>query len=190
MSRVVDRGAIVAAYVGIGMAVVIAISFLLVIPIEPILWYLALPAGVLIGYYANQRADRRLGPWPRIVANGLFAGIVTGLTLAVLLLATKGLFFAADNGYRDASAGGALTCDPGVECVYERYVADGRAAELAAQGVTDAESFGRFYWAQQLATAGLLVALAGGGGLGGSALYGIFRPKLPSRARAEQPSAG
>ena len=45
MTRVVDRGAIVAAYVGIGMAVTIAISFLLVIPIEPIYWLLALPAG-------------------------------------------------------------------------------------------------------------------------------------------------
>ena len=33
MSRFVDRGAITAAYVGIGMAVTIAISFLLVIPI-------------------------------------------------------------------------------------------------------------------------------------------------------------
>jgi hypothetical protein len=36
VTRIVDRGAIVGAYVGIGMAVTIAISFLLVIPIEPI----------------------------------------------------------------------------------------------------------------------------------------------------------
>ena len=35
MSRFVDRGAVVAAFVGIGMAVTMAISFLLVIPIEP-----------------------------------------------------------------------------------------------------------------------------------------------------------
>ena len=74
VSRVFDRGAIVAAYVGIGMAVTIAISFLLVIPIEPIYWLLALPAGLLIGYYANQRSDRRRGPWSRILANALFAG--------------------------------------------------------------------------------------------------------------------
>ena len=45
VTRFVDRGAIVAAYVGIGMAVTIAVSFLLVIPIEPIVWLLALPAG-------------------------------------------------------------------------------------------------------------------------------------------------
>ena len=34
MSRFVDRGAIVAAWVGLGMAVTIGVSFLLVIPIE------------------------------------------------------------------------------------------------------------------------------------------------------------
>ena len=38
VTRFVDRGAIVAAYVGIGMAITIAVSFLLVIPIEPIYW--------------------------------------------------------------------------------------------------------------------------------------------------------
>ena len=42
MSRIVDRGAITAAYVGIGMAITIGVSFLLVIPIEPIYWLLAL----------------------------------------------------------------------------------------------------------------------------------------------------
>jgi hypothetical protein len=177
VTRIVDHGAVVAAYVGIGMAVVIAISFLLVIPIEPVLWYLALPAGLLIGYYANQRSDRRSGPWPRIVANGVFAGLVTGLSFAALLLATKALFFAADNGYRDASAGGPIPCQSGGDCVYQRYVADGRGTELAAQGVTDADSFSSFYWAQQLATAGLLVGLTTAGGLGGAVLYGVFRPR-------------
>ena len=45
MTRFVDRGAITAAYVGIGMAVTIAVSFLLVIPIEPVIWLLAAPPG-------------------------------------------------------------------------------------------------------------------------------------------------
>jgi hypothetical protein len=40
--------------------------------------------GLLIGYYANQRSNRRAGPWRRILVNGLFAGIVTGLTAAAL----------------------------------------------------------------------------------------------------------
>ena len=74
MSRLVDRGAITAAYVGIGMAVTIVVSFMLFIPIEWIIWILALPSGLLIGYYANQRSDRRAGPWGRILVNGLFAG--------------------------------------------------------------------------------------------------------------------
>ncbi|HSK51265.1 MAG TPA: hypothetical protein VLA44_00810, partial [Clostridia bacterium] len=71
-------------------------SFLLVIPIEPIYWILALPAGLLIGYYANSRSNRLAGPWSRIAANGVFAGFVTGLTLAAILLAVKALFFFAD----------------------------------------------------------------------------------------------
>ena len=74
VSRLVDRGAITAAYVGIGMAVTIVVSFLLFIPIEPFIWLLALPSGLLIGYYANQRSNRRAGPWSRILVNGVFAG--------------------------------------------------------------------------------------------------------------------
>ena len=73
MSRFVDRGAITAAYVGIGMAVTIVVSFLLIIPIEGVIWLFALPSGLLIGYYANQRSNRRAGPWPRILVNGVFA---------------------------------------------------------------------------------------------------------------------
>ena len=59
MSRIADRGAIMAAYVGIGMAVTIVVSFLLIIPIESSIWLLALPSGLLIGYYANARSNRR-----------------------------------------------------------------------------------------------------------------------------------
>ncbi len=101
MSRLVDRGAITAAYVGIGMSVTIVVSFMLFIPIEWLIWLLALPSGLLIGYYANQRSDRRAGPWSRILANGLFAGVVTGSTTAVLLLLIKALFVYADTGYPD-----------------------------------------------------------------------------------------
>ena len=102
MTRFVDRGAVIAGWVGVGMAVVVAISFLLVIPIEPIYWVLALPAGLLIGYYANARSGRRTGPVRRIAANALYAGVVTGLAFVILLLAVKALFFFADDGYRDA----------------------------------------------------------------------------------------
>jgi hypothetical protein len=191
VTRVIDRGAITAAYVGIGMAATIAISFLLVIPIEPIYWLLALPAGMLIGYYANQKSDRRAGPWTRMLANALFAGAVTALTLAVLLLGTKAIFFFGDNGYPDfnridpdTQQAIAPFCAGGADCVYARYVAAGNGDELAAAGVTDAASFSRFYWAQQASTALTLIVLTEAGALIGGLAYGFTRPK----ARVAQPS--
>ena len=177
MTRFVDRGAVVAAGVGIGMALTIGVSFLLIIPIEPVYWYLTLPAGLLIGYYANQRSDRRAGPWPRIVANALAAGVVTGVSFALVLLGVKALFFFADGGYRDPALGGPLSCRSGADCVYQRYLADGRGADLEAVGVTDVESFSAFYWSTQWSTAGLLIVLSTAGSLGGGVLYGTFRPK-------------
>ena len=188
MTRLVDRGAVVAAYVGIGMVATIGVSFLLVIPIEPIYWLLAVPAGLLIAYYANQRSDRRAGPWGRILANGLFAAAVTAVSLAILLLAVKALFFFADDGYRDTAQGGSLQCQTGASCVMERYVAAGRGPELARAGATDPATFTAFYWNQQLTAAGSLLALCMGAGLLGAALYGFTaaRPRAP----ATGPAAG
>jgi hypothetical protein len=188
VSRFVDRGAITAAYVGIGMAVTIAISFLLIIPIGDVaLIPFAVFSGLLIGYYANQRSDRRAGPWHRILANGIFAALVTGLTAAVLLLAVKALFFYADNGYRDASAGGPIACSTGADCVYQRHrlVEDGgRIAAMEDAGITDAASFSDFYWSQQFGTATLIVALTAIGGFGGAGMYAVFRPRTPAEPAA------
>jgi hypothetical protein len=178
--RLVDRGAITAAYVGIGMALTIVVSFTLIIPIEWLIWILALPAGLLIGYYANQRSNRRAGPWPRILVNGLFAGVITGLTFAVLLLVVKGLFFFADNGYRDPGLGGSLSCAVGADCVYQRYLDAGHGPGLVTAGVTDAASFTGFYWGEQLTSAATLVGLTALGAMGGAGLYGVFRPKSPA----------
>ncbi|MFI5225391.1 MAG: hypothetical protein ACHQ3P_01815 [Candidatus Limnocylindrales bacterium] len=183
MSRFVDKGAIVAAYVGIGMALVVGVSFLLVIPIEPVYWLLAPLSGLLIGYYANTRSERQAGPWSRILVNGTFAGLVTGLTMAALLLGVKALFFAADDGYRDASLGAPLTCQTGAPCVYARYLDQpGAAAKLESQGVTDVSSFTAFYWNQQFGTAETLLLITTAGGLGGAFLYGLVRPKPRSTA--------
>jgi hypothetical protein len=194
VTRFLDRGAIVAAYVGIGMAVTIAISFLLVIPIEPIYWLLSVPAGLLIGYYANQRSDRRSGPWSRIVSNAAFAGLVTGLTMAAFLLVVKALFFFGDSGYPDFNRVDAQTrqpvpptCESGAGCVYARYVANGDGPELAAAGITDAASFTTFYWGQQASSSGTVLVLTLLGGLGGGILYGTFRPK-DSAARSPSSS--
>jgi len=176
LGRFVDKGAITAAYVGIGMAVTIAISFLLVIPIEPVYWLLSVPTGLLIGYYANARSGRGRGHLRRLAGNALFAGLVTGLTLAVLLLGVKALFFFADDGYRDPGLGGRISCTPGADCVYQRYLED-QGAALKAAGVTDPTSFGAFYWTQQAGTAQLLVTLTTGFGLAGGAIYGLTRPR-------------
>jgi hypothetical protein len=177
MSRIVDQGAIVAGWVGIGMAVTVALSFLLVIPIEPAYWLLALPSGLMIGYYANARADRRDGPWSRILLNALYVGLLTGIAYAVLLVGIKALFFAADDGYRDASAGGRIECSGGADCVYARYLDEGQGPALAAQGVTDVATFSTFYWQEQLRTAGLLIGLTTAGAIGGGLVYGVTRPK-------------
>ena len=41
-------------------------------------------------------------------------------------------FFFGDNGYRDASAGGPITCAGGADCVYQRYVLeDGSGAAVS-----------------------------------------------------------
>ena len=193
MTRVIDRGAVTAAYVGIGMAATIAVSFLLVIPIEPVYWLLSLAAGLLIGYYANQRSDRRAGPWSRIVLNALFAGAVTALTLAALLLAVKALFFFADNGYPDFNRIDPETgqpvppsCDSGAGCVYARYVANGSADELASVGVTDAATFTSFYWAQHASAALTIIVLTEAGALLGGLAYGFTRPKTrPATSTAD-----
>ena len=192
MTRIVDRGAITAAYVGIGMAVTTAVSFLLVIPIEPIYWFLALPAGLLIGYYANQRSDRRKGPWSRIIANAIFAGVITGLAMGVLLLPIKGLFFFADSGYPDFNRVDPNThqviapfCDAGAACVYARYLANGSGPDFAAAGITDVDGFSRLYWGQQFSTAGTLIGLTVIGGLVGGLAYGATRPKPRPLASAE-----
>ena len=192
MNRAIDRGAITAAYVGIGMAVTLGVSLLLVIPIEPIYWFLALPAGVLIGYYANQRSDRRAGPWRRIVANAVAAGLVTAVTMALLLVAVKALFFFADSGYPDFNRVDQKTgvtiapfCDPGAGCVYARYLAIGYGPDLTAAGVNDVQDFTGLYWGQQASTAGTLILLTTAGGLIGGLAYGFTRPKTPARAPLE-----
>ena len=47
--RFLDRGAVFAGWVGLGMGLVIAIAFELIVAIQPLVFLLALPAGALIG---------------------------------------------------------------------------------------------------------------------------------------------
>jgi hypothetical protein len=181
VSRLFDRGAITAAYVGIGMAVTMAISFLLIIPIQPAYHLLAIPGGLIIGYYANARSKRSRGDWRRIVPNAFLAGAATGLTLAILLLGIKALFFYADNGYPDYNRvenGVAVgpTCQSGADCVFRRYLAE-QPAQLQAAGVTDAASFTDLYWREQLNSAVYLIAAGTLAALVGGVTFGIAGPR-------------
>jgi hypothetical protein len=194
VNRIVDRGAITAAYVGIGVAITVVVSFLLIIPIEPVIWLLAVPTGLVIGYYANQRSNRRAGPWSRILRNGIFAGFVTALMTAALILILKIIFFNADNGYPDFNRvvdGQTIPpyCQTGADCVYQRYVALGREADLRAAGATDGASFGTLYWNQQFVVAAALILATTAGGLGGALMYGALRPKPTTQDRVTSPVA-
>jgi hypothetical protein len=181
MSRFFDRGAIVAAFVGVGMAVTMAIGFLLIIPIEPAYILLSVPGGMVIGYYANARSARVRGQWRRILPNALLAGATTGLVLAALMLGTRALFFFGDSGYPDFNRvenGVAVgpTCEAGGDCTYHRYLL-AEPEDLLAAGVTDAASFADAYWAQQWSTARLLLVLTTGAALFGGVLFGIAGPR-------------
>jgi len=190
MSRFVDRGAIVAAYVGIGMAVTMAIGFLLVIPIQPIYLLLSFPGGMVIGYYANARAGRQRGAWRWVLPNSLLAGAVTGLSLAALLLGTRALFFFADSGYPDfnrtdqSGTSSGPTCQSGADCVYQRYLKV-EAETLTAAGVTDAASFSSLYWAEQWSGARLILVSTTAAALLGGALFGVAGPRPGAMLRRD-----
>jgi hypothetical protein len=177
------------------MAVTIGVSFLLVIPIEAIYTGIIAPgfpvawlAGLTIGYYANGRSNRHGGPWGRIIANALLAGAATAVTFALLFLGIKALFFVADNGYRDASTGGPLTCTSGADCVYQRYV-ELQPDVLAAAGITTVDEFSAFYWNQQLNTAlGLAVATVVASAAGGIVFRIANSQPLDSSAKAGAPA--
>ena len=193
MSRAFDRGAITAAFVGIGVAVTMAMSFLLIIPIEPAYLLLSVPAGLVIGYYANARSRRIRGEWRRILPNALLAGLVTGASLAALLLGTKGLFFYADNGYPDFNRtqnGAAVgpTCATGADCVYRRYLA-ADPDQLTASGVTDAESFANAYWNAQASSARLLLGGTTIAALFGGLLFALGGPRtaIPAASTRKVP---
>jgi hypothetical protein len=183
-----DRRALPAVFVGIGMALTIGVSFLLVIPIQPVYWLLAIPAGLLIGFYANSRAARGRGEWLPILGNGVVAGVATGVTMAALLLGVRALFFNLDNGYRDAAAGGSFSCTTGADCVYQRY-REAEGETLAAAGITDATSFATYYWAGQWQTAGSLTASATLFGVLGAVIYGATRPRTPRVEGVSLPAA-
>jgi hypothetical protein len=191
-SRVLDRGAIFAGWVGLGMALVLAIAFELIIPVQTIVFLLALPMGVLIGVYANVRSER-WRPRGRVLANAAYAGAVTGVGVAVLYVLIRLVFLYGDGGA--LPDGTSLTCPTGPACTYQRYVRAGQADELAALGITDAASLEAATLRELVATGtGLFVLTLGGALLGGAArTFATSNPvavRSPLEARAHARTQG
>jgi hypothetical protein len=181
--RPFDTGAIFAGWVGIGVAMVIVISFGLVIAVQPLVLLAAPVAGLLVGSYANHRSARWRPRW-RVLANAAWAGLVTGMSLAIFYAAVRLLFVYFDAGYRPESQGGQIDCARGPECVYMRYVEEGRGDELAAAGVTDAAGFEGAMLGEQLDGALLLTGLTLAGAIGAGAVRALRRPPGESKRDA------
>ena len=187
--RLLDRGAIFAGWVGIGMAIVIAIAFELIVAVQPIVFLAAPIAGILIGGYANQRSERWRPRW-RLFANSLYAALVTGISLAVMYAVLRLVFIYGDTGYPDfnqVDSNGAPTgvqCANGPDCTYQRYLEAGRGDELTAAGVTDGASFGSFVLREQAQGALILVVLTTAGAILPAAWRSITAPR-PNRAAGQ-----
>jgi hypothetical protein len=162
--RVLDRGAIYAAMVGLGMAVTIAISFELIVAIQALVFISAPFAGLTIGWYANHKSMRWRPRW-RLFTNAAFAGTVTGVSLAIMYVALRLLFIYADSGYRPETMGGQLDCSTGPECTYQRFIDDGNEVDLVADGITDSASFESAVWRWQGETTLMLLVMTLGGSL-------------------------
>jgi len=177
MSRLVDQGAVFAGWVGVGAAVVVVVAFALILPVQAVVYLLALPSGALIGWYANNRAAR-YRPRGRVMLNAAWAGLMTGLAMSVFYVGIRLVFVYGDSGYPDFNRVDPPTrqpippyCATGPDCTYRRYLAAGREPELRAVGVTDAASFERYILGEQLGFGGLLIALT----VSGAAVAGAWR---------------
>ena len=185
----IDSGAVFAGWVGLGMAVVVAICFELIIPVQVVVFLLAPVMGFVLGVYANVRAER-WRPRIRVLANAAYAGIVTGLAVALFYVAVRLVFIYGDGG--SLPDGSALQCRTGPDCVYQRLLLEeqrtGHAGDLAAEGITDAASLEAFAWRGLATTGGALFSLTVVGSLVGGIARSLVtqpgderkRPLLPA----------
>lgn len=184
LDRVVDDGAIFAGWVGLGMALVTVIAFALIIPVQTMVFLAAPLAGVLIGVYANVRSER-WRPRGRVIANALWAAVVTGIGFALLYVAIRLVFIYGDTGA--LPNGTSLDCQTGPQCIYARYVEAGQADELARLGITDGESLETAAWRELTVFGTGLVVLTAAGGAVGGVVRGFSAPPtsmpLPSASR-------
>ncbi|MBX3029028.1 MAG: hypothetical protein KF809_02595 [Chloroflexi bacterium] len=186
--RFVDRGAVFAGYVGIGMSVVIAIAFALIIPVQSLVFVAAPLSGLLIGGYANNRSER-WRPMRRMFANAAWAGVVTGLSLAVMYILIRLLFVFADTG--TMPDGSTLACQTGPDCTYQRYARDPEFADdLVAAGITDGDTLAGAVISDQL-NGGLLITMSTlAGALVAAGFRGVRTPPAGTRASGSTVGAG
>jgi hypothetical protein len=182
VSRFIDQGAIFGGYVGLGMALVLAMAFELIIPVQTVVFILAPLMGVLIGVYANVRSER-WRPRGRVLLNSAYAGIVTGIAIAVLYVLLRIVFIYGDSGA--LPDGTSLSCQTGPDCIYQRFVREGQADELAALGITDGASLEAADWRELGVAGSSLVLLTFAGAIVG----GVIRSasKLPTSAPLPRP---
>ena len=191
MTRFVDRGAVFAGWVGLGMALVIVIAFGLIIPVQTVVFVAAPLAGVVIGVYANVRSER-WRPRGKVLLNAIYAGLVTGLGLAILYVIIRLVFIYGDTGA--LPNGTRINCHSGPECIYLRYVNVGQQAELASFGITDPASLESALWRELMVTGtGLALLTLGGAVIGGAArTFGKMPTSVPlptTTPRASTPSS-
>ena len=174
----------VAGLVGIGVAMVVVVGFELILAVQAIVFLLALPVGLLIGWYAVEREGRapaaaglaapavrgaasRIG-WGRALGSGLVAGLITGLSLAVLYVLIRLLFLYLDNGFR--AGGPPYACTLGPECGYQRALDEpSLRAALDEAGVHDTAGYTAYFLESQALGGAALLVLVLGGSLAGAA---------------------
>ncbi len=171
-ARILDQGAIFAGWVGLAMAVVVALAFELIIPVQAVVFLIAPLMGAVIGIYANVRAER-WRPRGRVMANALYAGAVTGLAVAIFYVAIRLIFIYGDGG--SLPDGTKLTCQTGPDCVYQRLLIEeqrmNKVGSLESEGITDAQSLEAFAWRELAKTGVVLFVLT----LSGSFVGGVAR---------------
>jgi hypothetical protein len=175
---------VVAGLVGVGVAVVVVVGFELILAVQALVFLLALPVGLLIGWYAVERertASARVAAgsapteagrigWGRALGSGLVAGLITGVSLAVLYVLIRLLFLYLDNGFR--AGGPAYVCTLGPECGYQRALDEPTLrAAMDEAGVHDAAGYAAYFLEGQALGGATLLVLVLGGALVGAAAH-------------------
>ena len=88
------------------------------------------------------------------------------MAVAVLYTVLRLVFIYGDTGAMPD--GSTLTCHTGPDCVYQRDVQDGQAADLAPLGINDGKSLEAAEWSElSIFGVGLIVLTVAGGVAGG-----------------------